>query len=320
MNEIKNQGPMLSMSAPPFWHCGRTLRRNSLLIILALLPAAVSAAWHWGIPAVRVMALSSVSAVLAEMLCQKLMQRNVSPEDGTAAVTGLVFAMLLPAAAPWWMVVLGACIAIALGKMVFGGHGANPVSAVLVGWALLSVSFPDLMDPNSMLLSTDYADPLFRLKYYGAKSVEGFSYADLLLGNQIGALGASQSGALLIGGFFLAATGVIHWEIAVSFLLGIILSAGALDILLPGEYASPFFHVFTGSSVLCAFWLATESSCSPDRPAAMILYGLAGGILTIIIRVFGMYSDGAPFAVMLINLLTPYFNLIAPKPFGHVRK
>ncbi len=308
------------MSAPPFWHCGRTLRRNSLFIIIALLPAAISAAWHWGIPAVRVMALAAASAVLAEMLCQKLMDRPFSQDDGTAVVTGLLLAMLLPSAAPWWLVVLGACIAIGLGKMAFGGHGANPVSAVLVGWALLSVSFPDLMDPNSVLLGTEYADPLFKLKYFGAGAVEGFPYADLLMGNQIGGLGASQSGALLLGGAFLAATGSIHWEIAVSFVLGVILSSGALDILLPGAYAAPLFHVLTGSTILCAFWLATESSCSPDRPAAMILYGLTGGVLTIVIRVFGMYSDGAPFAVMLINLLTPYFNLIAPKPFGFIRK
>ena len=256
--------------------------------------------------------------MLTEEFWTRVMKRNSSIIDGTAAVSGLLLACLMPATAPYWLVILASFCAISFGKMIFGGYGTNPVNTVLVGWAMVLISFPIFMDPNSMLLQTEFIDPLVRLKYFGVDglSTASFTTYGLIIGEQIGALGASQILALSIGGMYLLARGVIRWEISISFIMGVLLVAGILNVIDPTKYANPFFHLITGSTILCAFFLATEFSCAPDRPLGMILFGLIAGALVIIIRTYGVYADGAPFAVMLANLLCPYFDMIKPKPFG----
>ena len=311
-----NNDILLAISTPPFWHFGRTIRKNSLHTLAALAPAAILAFVHWGVPALRVMALSVFVAMLTEAVCQILMKQKLSQDNGTAAVTGLVLSFLLPASAPWWLVIIGAAAAIGIGRMAFGGYGANQVSAALVGWALIFVSFPVQMDPSASLLGSAFIDPLFRAKYFGGAAVADFPLSDLLFGNQLGGLGASQTGVLLLGGMYLVLMGVVRWEIPCAFLAGLFVSASALHIADPALHAGPLLHMFSGSAILAAFFLATEDSCSPHRRLPMLLYGLTGGVLVIIIRTYGIYTDGAPFAVMLINLLAPMFALIRSHPFG----
>ncbi|MEG2172620.1 MAG: RnfABCDGE type electron transport complex subunit D [Desulfovibrionaceae bacterium] len=307
---------LMAVSAPPFWHCGRTVRSNRYQMLLALLPVVAMAIWHWGLPAARVMALAMTTGVIVEALCQKAMGREISVDDFSGATACLLFSFLLPAAAPWWMVMIGAAITVSLGKMAFGGLGANPVNSSLVGWAMLYISWPVLMDPNAAQLATTLVDPLVRLKYFGAAAVADTNYADLLLGAQLGALGAAQIAGLFLGGSYLCARGILRWEIALSFFAGVLLTGGVYNALDPVHYASPFFHLCVGSTLLSGFFLATEPASSPDRPIPMFLYGLIGGAMVIIIRVYGIHVDGAPFAVLLINLLTPLLEMIRPKPFG----
>lgn len=317
MTEQQNsKGVLLAVSAPPFWHCGRTVRRAMLDNLIALAPAAVMAAYWWGMDAVRVMALSTATCVAAEMLCTRLMEREATVDDFSCIVQGLLFAFMLPAAAPWWLVMIGACAVIILGKMIFGGYGTSPISAPLVGWAVLYLSWPVLMDPNAAQLSTTFIDPLVRLKYFGAAALTDIKIPSLLAGGQLGALGASQTGALLLGGIYLCMRGTVRWEIAFAFLLGTGLTAAAYHTSNPALYAGPAFQTFTGATVLMAFFLATDAASSPDRQIPMLLYGLLGGALTIVIRTHSVHVDGAAFAVMLINLLTPLLDLIRPKPFG----
>ena len=311
-----NNDILLAISTPPFWHCGRTIRQNSLHTLLALAPAAALSLIQWGVPAARVMALSMVAAIVTEAVCQILMKQKLSQDNGTAAVTGLALAFLLPASAPWWLTLIAAVCAMGVGRMAFGGYGATQVNAALVGWALVFVSFPIPMDPNAAVLHTSLADPLFRAKFFGGAAAADFPLADLLLGRQLGGLGATQTGALFLGGLYLALRGVIRWEIPCAFLAGTFLVASAFHLADPELYAGPLFHIFSGSTVFAAFFLATEDSCCPHRRLPMTLYGLTGGALVMLIRVFGVYADGAPFAVMLINLLAPMFALIRSHPFG----
>lgn len=308
---------LFSMSAAPFWHCGRTVHGNSIHTLVALVLVIAMAFWHWGISVFGVVALSMLVSMLTEELWNKIMGRPSTLKDGTAAVSGVLLACLLPANAPFWLVILGAFCAITFGKMAFGGYGANPVSTVCVGWAMIFVSFPIYMDANAMLLQTDFVDPLVRLKYFGPDfMMSSVTFTDLLLGRQIGGLGSAQNLAIILGGLYLIAKGIIRLEIVISFIAGILLLGGILNIVDPGQYVNPFYHVLTGSTLLCAFFLATEFSSAPDRVIGMVLYGLVGGMLVVTIRTFGIYTDGAPFAVMLINLLSPYFDMIQPKPFG----
>lgn len=305
---------LLAMSAPAYWHCGRTIRKISFYAIMACMPAVLMAVWNWGLPALRVMSLSIATCVTVEALCEKLLSRDLAIDDLSAVYAGLVFSFLLPAASPWWLVVLGAGVCMSLGKMVFGGLGANPVSTPLVGWAVLAVSFPLYMDANAMQLNTTFLDPLIRLKFFGAAS--GIPLTDLLLGRQINGLGAGQVLALFIGGSFLAARGIVRWQISLGFFFGVAGLAALLQMTDPAQNASPLFHLCTGSVMLGGFFIATETGTTPSRPLPMFLYGLMGGVLTMIIRRYGVWLDGVPFAILLANLATPYFDMIRPKPFG----
>ena len=310
------QHTLLAVSAPPFWHCGRTIWKSNMTFLLALLPAVVMAGINWGIPALRVMALSVSTAVAAEALGTRLTGRPLRVDNFDAALIGLLFSFMLPSAAPWWLVMFGSAICILIGKIAFGGLGASPLCPPVVGWAALFISWPLLMDPNTAELSTSFIDPLVRLKYFGMTAVQDMNWTDLLLGRQIGGLGASQTAALLMGGLFLCARGVIRWEIPCNFLIGVAATAAAFHLARPELYASPLFHLLTGTTLFGAFVLATCMSCSPNREIPMILYGLAGGVLVVLIRNLGMYADGVPFAILLINLLMPQLEMIRPKPFG----
>uniref|UniRef100_UPI0025CD368C RnfABCDGE type electron transport complex subunit D n=1 Tax=uncultured Mailhella sp. TaxID=1981031 RepID=UPI0025CD368C len=132
-----NNDILLAISTPPFWHCGRTIRKNSIHTLLALTPAVILSLIQWGMPAARVMALAVVTAIVTEAVCQILMKQKLSQDNGTAAITGLLLAFLLPASAPWWLVIIASVCAMGIGRMAFGGYGANQVNATLVGWALV---------------------------------------------------------------------------------------------------------------------------------------------------------------------------------------
>ena len=316
MSDTPTPTALLTIGPSPFWHCGRTIRKNNLYFLAALMPAAVMAIWNWGLPAARVMALCVGTAILTEALCQKCMKRSLRIDNLSAAVSGLLLAFLLPAASPWWLVMLGAFIALTLGKMAFGGLGGNPLSTPLVGWAVLFVSFPLFMDANAMQLATPYVDPLIRLKFFGVSQAAAIPLGDLLLGRQINGLGAGQIAPLLLGGIFLTACGVIRWQTVLGFFLGVGVPAAALHMMDPAMNASPVFHLCTGSVMLGGFFLATEAGNSPTRPLPMFLYGILAGCLTMLIRKYGSYADAVPFAILLANLLTPYFDMIRAKPFG----
>jgi len=311
-----NEAAFLAVSAPPFWHCGRTVKQNNFYTLIALMPAVFMAIWHWGLPAASVMALAITAGVIVEVLCQRLMDRDIEVDDFSCVITCLLFAFLLPAACPWWLVIIGATLCISLGKMCFGGLGTNPVNASLVGWAMLYISWPVLMDPNAALLNTQLIDPLVRLKYFGIEAVANINYVDLLLGYQINGLGAGQIIGLIVGGVFLCFKGIIRWEISASFFVGTIIMASIFNVINPEQYTSPIFYLLTGSTILCGLFLATESANAPDRPIPMLLYGLLGGIMVVVIRKYGVHIDGAPFAVLLINIVSPLIASIRPKPFG----
>ncbi len=306
---------LLAMSTPPYWHCGRSVAKRSLDQIIALGPAAIMAVINWGIPALRVMALSVVVCVAVEALCCRVMGRRQTVTDLTAVVSGLLFAFLLPASAPWWLVTLGAACCTLFGKMFFGGLGDNPVPAPIIGWAILFVSYPFLMDANLVALHSTYTDPLATLKYLGLAKASEISIVDLILGRQISALGAGQIGGLVLGAAYLLVRGVIRWQISLGVLAGVAVPFAFMQMTSDAS-ASVVFHMCSGSIILCAFFIATDANIAPTYGTAMMLYGLTCGVMMCLIRTFGSYVDGAPFAVLVVCLLTPYFDLIRPKPFG----
>lgn len=311
-----NTSPVLTVSAPPFAHAGSSVHSLMLTSIAALAPAAVMAAVTHGLPGVRVMALCGVVAVLAEALCERLMGRRSSVDDFHGLYVGFVLAFLLPAAAPWWLATMGAASSIVLGKMIFGGLGGSPLSPALVGWAVCSLSWPEAMDAEFSMLASELTSPLHQLKFFGPEAVAGIAPLQLMAGHQLGGLGASQVWAVLAGGLLLLVLGRVRWEIPLGFLAGLAVTTGVYWLSDPVAYASPIFHLLAGSAVFVAFFAATDEPSTPSRTLSMLLFGLLAGALTAIIRIYGIYPDGAPFAVLLANLFTPMLARIRPKPFG----
>lgn len=308
--------PILIVTAPPHVHCGRTIKGHMAETLLALLPAVVMALVGFGMGAMRVMALSCAVAVISEALCNKATKREFSVDDMSALHTGLLFAFLLPASAPWWLVTMGAASSIVLGKMIFGGLGGNPLCAPLVGWTTCRISFASFMDTNSTMLMSELPAPLQQLKYFGLDSVEYLDTTSLFLGQQLGGLGEVQIAGLLAGGLFLLIRRHVTWEIPTAFLAGVAGTAFIYQLIDASAYASPLFHLVSGGTIFGAFFLATEPASSPVGRIPTLIYGLMAGAMVIVIRVYGIYPDGVPFAVLLANLFTPLLDRIRPKPFG----
>lgn len=307
---------LFTVSTAPFWHCGRTIKTTMFHTLLALFPAAAMAVYRYGYDAAEVIAWAGLTAVITEFAIQKLMDRTPTADDYSALVDGVLLAFLLPSTAPVWLVVVGSFLTVALGRMVFGGFGGSPVCAPVVGWCALTISWPDYMDLNSMLLRWNLIEPLSELKYFGLEAVSSVSPVSLLLGENLGALGASQVLMILLGGLYLMGLRRLRWHIPLSFLTGVFAAAFVFNLVAPQTYAPPLFHLFTGSTMLAAFFFMPYPSSSPAWPVSMLLFGFFGGILAVVIRVYGIYPDGVPFAVLLMNLLTPFFDLIQPRPFG----
>lgn len=313
---LKQLHPILTVSVPPHVHCGRTIQRYMLDTLIALMPAVALAVFTFGFDAVRVMALSCSVAVAAEFLCNRLMNRGQSLDDWHALLTGLLFAFLLPASAPWWLVTIGSAGSIVLGKMIFGGLGGNPLCAPLVGWTACRISWSGFMDTNATMLSSSLPAPLQQFKYFGLESTQSLDSLSLFLGQQLGGLGEVHVAALLAGGIFLLVRQHIRWYIPTGFILGLLVTAWIYQLIDPAAYAPPLFHLLAGGAIFGAFFLATDPASSPVGPVPSILFGLTAGAMVIIIRVYGIYPDGVPFAILLANLFTPLFDRIRPKPFG----
>lgn len=316
-NEAQLSKPVkLGVIAPPHLHCGRTIPSVMREICIALIPAMIMAVYHFGPQCLTIIGLSVITAVVTEAVCLKIMEKDLVVDDFHAVYIGMLLAFMLPADAPWWLPVIGSAVSIALGKMVFGGLGSNPFCPPAIGWAILMVCWPDIVDASSIQLYNEYLDPLYRLKYYGVDDITQFSYVSLFMGNQMGGLGVTQIGALLLGGVVVAARLNVAIETPIGFILGIYILGGSMHYIAPGLYAPATFHLLSGNAIFGAFFLATEFGGSPSRPISRLLYGMIAGVLTILIRCFGIYADGVPFAVLLANLCMPYLDLIRPKPFG----
>ncbi len=308
------------VETPPFLHNGYTVRHMSLDTCLALLPAGIMSVVTFGLPALWTICLAAGTAILTEAACQHVVGRRIRVDDGTALVAGLLFAFLLPAGAPWWLVMIGAVFMMVFGKHVFGGIGATPFCAPLIGWAALTVAWPTFMDAQAVVLNTDLFDPLLRLKYYGVNSLPGGSEQALLLGGQLGGLGATQVGLLALGGLYVVARRAVRLESAFGFLAGVLILGSVYWCIDPARYASPELYLLTGSTMLAAFFLITDHSSTPVGSVGMALSGLLAGCLVVLIRVYGTYPDGVPFAILVTNLFTPVFDMIRPAPYGKRRK
>ncbi|MEN8808499.1 MAG: RnfABCDGE type electron transport complex subunit D [Desulfobacterales bacterium] len=310
------------VSHAPFWHYGSNITERSYHTMLAALPAVLMGIFYYGTPAIAVAALSVSSAIGWELAINKVTKQTITIGDGNAALIGLLFAMLVPAPMPWWAVLTGTFIAVVIGKHIFGGIGGNVFNPVVLAVAILAISWKYLLDFDAALVNYDtgfmMAAPLVKLKAFGVNAINNFSYVNLLFGRQAGGIGSGFGLGLIAGGIYLILRGFIRWEISLSFLAGVFVMASIFYMVDPTRFADPFFHLLTGYTLIGAFFLATEDSASPVNFIPMLIYGAAGGIVTVLIRNIGVYTDGVLYAILVINLIQPLVDKIRPQAVGKV--
>jgi electron transport complex protein RnfD len=313
---------MFVVSHAPFWHDGSTITERSYHTMYAALPAIIFGFFQFGMPAVSVMALAIASAILWELAMNRLLKRPITIGDGNAAVIGMLFGMLAPATLPWWAVITGTLIAIVIGKQIYGGIGANPFNPACVAIAILMASWRHLFDFDGMLVNYDFAfsaaEPLAALKNQGVAAVDQLNWMSLLLGAQTGGLGATFGLGLIAGGVYLILRGFIRWEISVTFLAAVAITASLFQQADPTRFAGPAIHLFCGYTLIGAFFLATEDSSSPVNTVPMLIYGAGCGVLTVLIRNIGAYSDGVILAILMMNIVNPLLDKIRPQAIGKV--
>lgn len=307
----------LVVSSPPHWHGKLTVGKIHHNIILALLPAVIFSLFTYGMHALRVIALAVAVAVIADILIRKAFKKPVTATDGSAFLIGLLFALLLPPSAPYWFVITGALLCIFI-KEIFGGLGSTPLSPVLAGWAILHISWPGYLNFNLGAANFDLSFPLHypltMLKNGGTEMISDFTIMDLLLGQQVGGIGAAAILCILIGGIYLLVRKIITWEIPVSFAAGILIMGTIFRLVNGAKYGDPLFHLLTGSVMIGMFFLATDFSSSPYNKWGKIVFGLSIGILTIIFRAWSVHPDGVIYAILIMNLFTPLLDKIKNKP------
>ncbi len=313
-----------TVSHAPFWHDGDTISAMNINVILSALPAALFGVLTFGLPALGVLTLAVSTAMLWELAFNLISRRTITVGDFDAAVIGLFVGMMLPATTPWWVVLTGTFFAVVIGKQIYGGIGANPFNPAVIGIAVLLVAWKGFFDFDAALLNYELEftalAPLGALKHQGVAAVGLFPLKDLAMGSQVGAIGTTFGLGIILGGFYLILRGFIRWEITLSYVGGILLTALVFNIVNPDSYAPPMFHLFTGYTLFAAFFLATENSSSPVNLIPMVIYGIMGGVMTILIRNIGYYADGTVFAILLINLINPLIDRIRPKALGKVVK
>ena len=324
----------LIVSLSPHVHTRDSVQRNMYGVCIALIPALLTSLYFFGIGAAVVLLTSVASCVFFEWAIAKfiLKREEVTVTDGSAVLTGLLLGFNLPSNLPVWIIIIGALVAIGVGKMTFGGLGCNPFNPALVGRVFLLVSFPVQMTTwpvpgqiGSYLDAETAATPLSVMKT-AIKSGDASvldqlpSSIDLLVGQTGGCLGEVSALALLIGLAYMLARHIITWHIPVSILATVFVLSGALHWADP-VYASPVTVLLTGGMMLGACFMATDYVTSPMTAKGQVIYGISIGFLTVVIRTFGAYPEGMSFAILIMNAFTPLINTYCkPKRFGEVLK
>ena len=315
------------VSPSPHIHGEQTTQKIMADVIIALLPALCvsTVVYGWGV--LLLTAISVASCVLFEFLIQKfLIKGPLTICNLSAALTGLLLAFNLPLGLPWWIVVIGAFVAIAVGKMTFGGLGKNPFNPALVGRVFLLIAYPAQMTTfpapkiEGFVDSFSGATPLAAAK---AQMVDygSFDMLGMFNGAMAGSVGEIATLALLLGFGYLLWRKVITWHIPVAVLGTMALFAavyGAFSFDTPHLVLNfSVFHLLAGGAVLGAVYMATDYATSPMTTCGMVIYGVGIGVLTMCIRLWGSYPEGMSFAILVMNAVVPLNNkYVKPKRFG----
>ena len=337
------------MTQSPYMTGSTSVSIIMLKVLLALVPGIAAYVWVFGGGVLVSLALASATALVSEAAMLKLRNRPVRPflMDGSALVTAWLLALALPPLAPWWLVVVGTLFAVVIAKQLYGGLGYNPFNPAMIGYAVLLISFPAIMTqwPAPLALAQaplgfmDQAHYMFGrvlpegigldaissatpLDYLKTQLKLQHGIAEISQAPLFGVLGGKGgeivAGAYLLGGLYLLQQRIVGWHVPVAFLGMLALLSGVFHAVDPAHYAGAPFHLFSGASMLCAFFIATDPVSGPTTPKGKLIFAAGIGILTWVIRTQGGYPDGVAFAVLLMNLCVPLIDAYTqPRVFGH---
>ena len=300
----------LITTSSPHLHSGESISRIMFSVAIGLLLHTFAGIYFFGFRALSLVIITSLAAVLTEAIFQKLRNKPITIADGSALVTGMLLALNLPPGLPYWMAVVGAVVAISLGKQIYGGLGANPFNPALIGRVFLMIIFTTpitaWINPCDGITG---ATPLSLMKMEGIST----DYTKLLLGNSGGSLGETSALLIIIGGLYLIYKGYVDWTIPASYLGSV-----ALFVAILGQ--DPVFHLLSGGLMLGAFFMATDMVTTPLSKFGKVIFGIGAGVFTVLIRVYGGYPEGVSFSILLMNAFTPLINrFTVPKIYGEVK-
>ncbi len=310
----------LIISSSPHIHTKCTTQKIMLDVLIALLPAAVASVVLFGWNAVMIISLCVASSVLSEFLFNIIAKKKQTIVDLSAAVTGLLLALNLPAKANPWHCIVGSVFAIIVIKCLFGGIGQNFANPAISARVLLLLSFGSIAggSPTSFMIKeaggadlVSSATPLAEIK---AGNIDGLpSLLEMLLGNRAGAIGETCAIALIIGFIYLVARRVIHWHTPVIFIATVFLLSWAIL----GNVNLALYEMLGGGLILGAVFMATDYVTTPINKYGKMVFALGCGLITVLIRFFGDYPEGVSFSILLMNIVSPYIEkLCAKKPIG----
>lgn len=321
----------LLTNSSPHEHGPQSLQALMLRVLLALVPGIAVYAWFIT-PAVLVqISLAIVTALVCEGIIIKMRSRPVAPiiTDGSAVLTAVLLALAIPPLAPWWIIVLGTAFAIIFGKQLFGGIGYNPFNPAMLGYAMLLISFPlEMTDWNVVGLYTRIftevqvldgvsgATPLDSLRT--GLTVAGTLPEYALFENTWQGNWHWLSLAYIAGGTWLLWRRDIAWQIPLALIATVFIVSSIFWLIDAARYASPLFHLFSGATMLAAFFIATDPVSAATTPRGRLVYAAGIGIIICVIRNWGGYPDAVAFAVLLMNMAAPTIDhFTKPKVFGH---
>ena len=308
----------LLVSPSPHLHTRTSTKSLMRDVVIAMIPAVIVSVLFYGWAELLVLGVSVASCVLLEYLITKyLLNKPCTVCDMSAVVTGVLLALNLPATTPWWVVFIGAVVAIGVAKMTFGGLGQNLFNPAIVGRVFLLISFPTYMTnwakPNGFISTAAVdaftgATPLGIAKEGGVAAVEGLDYMDMLFCNIGGSAGELSALAILVGFVYLLARRVIKPYITLSILATVAVFSGIFWAVNPAEFTGPVFNLLTGGVLLGAVFMATDYVTSPMSNVGGIIFGVGIGLITMLVRYFGAYPEGMSFAILIMNAVVPLIN------------
>ncbi len=304
----------LNVSSSPHLRHPDTTQGIMLDVIIALMPAAVFGCVVFGWRAAFVLAVSVLSAVLSEYLWNLICKKPQTVGDLSAAVTGLLIGMNLPSTTPLWIAAIGSVVAIIIVKQLFGGIGHNFANPAITARIVLLVSFPTKLTSFVYPFNVDTVTSATPLTYLNGTYSFTPSLKDAFFGIKPGCIGEISAFLLIIGGLYLVLRRVIN-PVTPVFYIGTV----ALCSLIAGQNVG--LAVFSGGLMIGAIFMATDYTTTPTTPLGKIIFGIGCGLITFVIRYFGSLPEGVSYAILIMNILTPYINrLTLKKPFGFVKE